>query len=82
MKLKLFLFAFVFLIGSAEQISAQKFLDKVLKGLEKTYQVLVEADKVLGTDECGSSSSLRSSHGKRVTGFKIVSPHPDLSIEF
>lgn len=82
MKLKLFLFAFVFLIGSAEQISAQKFLDKVLKGLEKTNQVLDEADKVLGTDESGSSSSLRSSHGKRVTGFKIVSPHPDLSIEF
>ena len=39
MKLKLFLFAFVFLIGSAEQISAQKFLDKVLKGLENTNQV-------------------------------------------
>lgn len=82
MKLKLFLFAFVFLIGSAEQISAQKFLDKVLKGLEKTNQVLDEADKVLGTDESGSSSSQRSSRGKRVAGFKIVSPHPDLDIQF
>lgn len=82
MKLKLFLLAFVFLVGSAEQISAQKFLDKVLKGLEKTNQVLDEADKVLGGDNDSSNTGSGKQRSRRTGGFQIVSPHPDLDIQF
>lgn len=83
MKLKLLLLAFALLAGSAEHVSAQKFLDKVLKGMEKTNKVLDEADKMLGGDNNNPNrSSNQSSRSKRVTGFKIVSPHPDLDIQF
>lgn len=83
MKLKLFFLAFALLLGNAEHVSAQKFLDKVLKGMEKTNQVLDEADKMLGGDNNNSNrSSNQSNRSKRVTGFKIVSPHPDLDIQF
>lgn len=58
--------------------SAQSFLDKVLKGVEKTNKILDETDKMLGNDNDGTSSQ---SHSKRTKGFQIVSPHPDLEIK-
>lgn len=67
---------FLLLPGNA---SAQKFLDKVLKGVEKTNKILDETDKMLGNDKEDTSTQRRS---KRVTGFQIVSPHPDLEIQF
>lgn len=59
--------------------SAQSFLDKVLKGVEKTNKILDETDKMLGTGNNSSSSSQRNAN--RVKGFQIVSPHPDLDIQ-
>lgn len=55
-------------------VSAQSFLDKVLKGVEKTNQILDETDKILGN---GSSSS----KGRR-SSVKITSPHPDIEIQY
>lgn len=60
-------------------VSAQSFLDKVLKGVEKTNKILDETDKMLGTGDNSSSSSQRTAN--RVKGFQIVSPHPDLDIQ-
>lgn len=59
--------------------SAQSFLDKVLKGVEKTNKILDETDKMLGTGESSSSTSRKNAN--RVKGFQIVSPHPDLDIQ-
>lgn len=82
-KLRTLVMSLCLLIGSVGNISAQGFLDKVLKGLEKTNEVLDEADKMLGGDDNGNSNSnQRSGRSSRVTGFKIVSPHPDLDIKF
>lgn len=82
-KLRTLVMSLCLLIGSVGNISAQGFLDKVLKGLEKTNEVLDEADKLLGGDDNGNSNSnQRSGRSSRVTGFKIVSPHPDLDIQF
>lgn len=58
--------------------SAQKFLDKVLKGVEKTNKILDETDKMLGNDQSSSSSSRR----RQSSGFQIVSPQPDIDIQF
>ena len=60
-------------------VASAQFLDKVLKGVEKTNKILDETDKMLGNDKEGTSTQRRS---KRVTGFQIVSPHPDLEIQF
>ena len=81
-KLRTLVMSLCLLIGSVGNISAQGFLDKVLKGLEKTNEVLDEADKLLGGDDNNSNSNQRSDRSSRVTGFKIVSPHPDLDIQF
>ena len=80
MKRNLFAILLCLLIGGTGNLSAQGFLDKVVKGLEKTNKVLDETDKLFGTDENSSQRSSRRS--KRVTGFQIVSPHPDLEIQF
>ena len=55
-------------------VSAQSFLDKVLKGVEKTNKILDETDKILGND----NSSSRSRH----SNIKITSPHPDIEIKY
>lgn len=81
-KLRTLVMSLCLLIGIVGNISAQGFLDKVLKGLEKTNEVLDEADKLLGGDDNNSNSNQRSDRSSRVTGFKIVSPHPDLDIQF
>ncbi|MDY3070335.1 MAG: hypothetical protein SOR57_11955 [Parabacteroides sp.] len=82
-KLRTLVMSLCLLIGSVGNISAQGFLDKVLKGLEKTNEVLDEADKLLGGDDnSNSNSNQRSDRSSRVAGFKIVSPHPDLDIQF
>lgn len=60
-------------------VASAQFLDKVLKGVEKTNKILDETDKMLGNDKERTSTQRRS---KRVTGFQIVSPHPDLEIQF
>lgn len=60
-------------------VSAQSFLDKVLKGVEKTNKILDETDKMLGTGESSSSTSRKNAN--RVKGFQIVSPHPDLDVK-
>lgn len=57
-----------------EAVSSQSFLDKVLKGVEKTNQILDETDKILGNDK-------HSSRGKHST-VKIISPHPDIEIQY
>lgn len=67
-----------FLLVLPSSISAQSFLDKVLKGVEKTNKILDETDKMLGTDGSSQSSSPR----RKVSGFQIVSPHPDIEIQF
>lgn len=77
-KLKTLVMILGLLVGSSGSSYAQGFLDKVLKGLEKTNEVLDETDKLLGGDNNNNSSN----RSKRVTGFKIVSPHPDLEIQF
>lgn len=59
-------------------VASAQFLDKVLKGVEKTNKILDEADKMLGNDNSSPSSSRR----KQSAGFQIVSPHPDLDIQF
>lgn len=81
-KLKTLVMILGFLVGSSGSSYAQGFLDKVLKGLEKTNEVLDQTDKLLGGDDNENASSQSSSRSKRVTGFKIVSPHPDLEIQF
>lgn len=74
--LSILLFLFFVFSGNT---AAQSFLDKVLKGVEKTNQILDETDKMLGNDGQPSSSREKS---KRISGFQIVSPHPDLEIQF
>lgn len=80
-KLKTLVMILGFLVGSSGSSYAQGFLDKVLKGLEKTNEVLEQTDKLLGDDD-NNTSNQNASRSKRVTGFKIVSPHPDLQIQF
>lgn len=67
-----------FLLVLPVNISAQSFLDKVLKGVEKTNKILDETDKMLGSDGSSQSSSRR----RKVSGFQIISPHPDIEIQF
>lgn len=59
-------------------VSSAQILDKVLKGVEKTNKILDEADKMFGNDNSSPSSSRR----KQASGFQIVSPHPDIEIQF
>lgn len=59
-------------------VASAQILDKVLKGVEKTNKILDEADKMFGNDNSSPSSSRR----KQGAGFQIVSPHPDLDIQF
>lgn len=68
----------ILLISLPDTASAQKFLDKVLKGVEKTNKILDETDKMFGVD----NSSQSSTRGKQTGGFQIVSPHPDIEIQF
>lgn len=67
-----------FLLALPISISAQSFLDKVLKGVEKTNKILDETDKMLGTGDGASSSGRKAG---RIKGFQIVSPHPDLNVQ-
>lgn len=55
-------------------MEAQGFLDKVVKGLEKTNQALESADRLFG------GQNTQRSRRKAVKGFRIESPHPDLEI--
>lgn len=66
------------LFALSTSVSAQGFLDKVLKGVEKTNKILDETDKMLGNDKSSSSSSRR----RQSSEFQIVSPHPDIDIQF
>lgn len=56
------------------EMEAQGFLDKVVKGLEKTNQALESADRLFG------GQNTQRSRRKAVKGFRIESPHPDLEI--
>lgn len=75
MKNLLILTTFFLLLSS---VASAQILDKVLKGVEKTNKILDEADKMFGNDNSSPSSSRR----KQASGFKIVSPHPDIEIQF
>lgn len=77
MNTKGFSILLILLFICAGNASAQSFLDKVLKGVEKTNQILDETDKMLGGD--GNSSS--SKGGRLGAGFRVASPHPDLEIQ-
>lgn len=76
--MKNLLIIFTLLLALPNTVSAQKFLDKVLKGVEKTNKILDETDKILGTGDNTSSSGNKNS---RTKGFQIVSPHPDLTVQ-
>ena len=56
------------------EMEAQGFLDKVVKGMEKTNQALESADRLFG------GQNTQRSRRKAVKGFRIESPHPDLEI--
>ena len=56
------------------EMEAQGFLDKMVKGLEKTNQALESADRLFG------GQNTQRSRRKAVKGFRIESPHPDLEI--
>ena len=56
------------------EMEAQGFLDKVVKGLEKTNQALESADRLFG------GQNTQRSWREAVKGFRIESPHPDLEI--
>ena len=56
------------------EMEAQGFLDKVVKGLEKTNQALESADRLFG------GQNTQRSRREAVKGFRIESPHPDLEI--
>ena len=73
---KWFLIGLSALLGflPADEIKAQGFLDKVVKGLEKTNEVMESADRLFG----GRSVQRRSR--RAVKGFQIESPHPDLEV--
>ena len=58
----------------ADEMKAQGFLDKVVKGLEKTNEVMESADRLFG------GQNTQRSRRKAVKGFRIESPHPDLEI--
>lgn len=75
MKNLLILTTFFLLLSS---VASAQILDKVLKGVEKTNKILDEADKMFGNDNSSPSSSRR----KQASGFQIVSPHPDIEIQF
>lgn len=77
MNMKNLIILFTLFFALPYTVSAQKFLDKVLKGVEKTNKILDETDKILGGDNPSSSSS----RGRRTTGFQIVSPNPDIEIQ-
>lgn len=78
MNMKNLFLLLILAISLPDTVSAQKFLDKVLKGVEKTNKILDETDKILGNDNSSTSSSRR----KQASGFQIVSPHPDIEIQF
>lgn len=71
--LSILLFLFFVFSGNT---AAQSFLDKVLKGVEKTNQILNETDKMLGT---GSNSN--SSRKGRNGSLQVELPHPDLTLQ-
>lgn len=85
MKLKVFVMIVCLLMGSAVEGSAQGFLGKVLKEIEKTNEALDKAEKFLNTDSDNSGGhrlgEQRSRRGRPVSGFKIQSPHPDLEVQ-
>lgn len=58
--------------------SAQSFLDKVLKGVEKTNQILDETDKILGVGNNTPSSGRNVSRGK---GFRVVPSDSDMNVQ-
>lgn len=58
--------------------SAQSFLDKVLKGVEKTNQILDETDKILGTGSNTSSSGKNTHRGR---GFRIIPSLPEMNVQ-
>lgn len=77
MNMKNLFLLLILAISLPDTASAQKFLDKVLKGVEKTNKILDETDKILGNDNSSTSSSRR----KQASGFQIVSPHPDIDVQ-
>lgn len=85
MKLKALVVIVCLMMGSAIEGSAQSFLGKVLKGIEKTNEALDKADKFLNADGDNSqkrrSEDQRSHQGRPVSGFKIQSPLPDLAVQ-
>lgn len=76
MNMKNLFLLLILAISLPDTASAQKFLDKVLKGVEKTNKILDETDKILGVDSQSSSSTRRGG------GFQITSPHPDIAVQF
>ena len=76
MKKKWFLIGLSVLFGAlpADDMMAQGFLDKVVRGLEKTNEVMESADRLFG------GQNAQRSRRKAVKGSRIESPHPDLEI--
>lgn len=76
MRKKWFVIGLSILFGvlPADELKAQGFLDKVVKGLEKTNEVMESADRLFG------GQNTQRSRRKAVKGFRIESPHPDLEI--
>lgn len=76
MRKKWFMIGLSVLFGflPADEMKAQGFLDKVVKGLEKTNEVMESADRLFG------GQNTQRSRRKAVKGFRIESPHPDLEI--
>lgn len=85
MKLKALVVIVCLLMGSAIEGSAQSFMGKVLKGIEKTNEALDKADKFLNGEKDNSKKqslgNQRSHQGRPVSGFKIQSPHPDFAVQ-
>lgn len=76
MNMKHLLIIFSLFFAFTTPVSAQKFLDKVLKGVEKTNKILDETDKLFGNDNTPTSSA-----GRKGGGFKIVPPNPNIEIK-
>lgn len=78
MKTKYFFILFISLFSLPSITFAQSFLDKVLKGVEKTNKILDQTDKILGTGDKNSSST----KSRNTSRSQIVSPHPDIEIQW
>lgn len=72
--------ALVLPVTATAQKKKRSFLDKVIDGVEKTSEVI---DGVLGEPSKTNAKPATKSQTttRRVTGTKVVSPHPDLQIK-